>query len=246
MGPGVYSALQCVSTPAVGGETLFASSAALYAALSAEQRAFADAAVAVHRNRYTGGGPAAVDGECGLRMDATGTRRVRAATERRPGWSLNESRAPLTALHARSGRHVMVGGGKNLDHLLVPPADGDGTASVALDAEESAARVSELLLAGLRPSAVAALDPVDGLPAGRTCFAPDAVLELRWRPGDIVIWDNQALLHSTTPVCLYGDGQRLFRHVIGTDVRRGAAAAAGGDYGTVQRDAFFLGAAGGQ
>ena len=76
MGDGVYSILSCLATPAVGGTTLFASTSAMYARLSPKQKAFADAAVVVHSNRYTAGGPAAVDGECGVRM---GTQMARSA-----------------------------------------------------------------------------------------------------------------------------------------------------------------------
>ena len=35
-------------------------------------------------------------------------------------------------------------------------------------------------------------------------------------------WDNLATLHSTTPVALYGEGEREFFHIIG--VRRGEEA----------------------
>ena len=232
MGAGVYSILSCLANPEVGGATLFASTSDMYARLSPAQKAFADAAVVVHSNRYTAGGPAAVDGECGVRMDATGTQRVRAAATRRDGWSLNESRSPLVTRHARSGRRVIVGGGKNVDHIE------------GMEPEASCQALGELLRAGLLPTSVSAVGPHDLLPTGKTAFAPEAVLEWRWRPNDVVVWDNQALLHSTTPVCLYGPGARMFHHVIGTDVRRlGAEAKAeGGDYGALQRDAFFLGA----
>ena len=232
MGDGVFSILSCLATPASGGATLFASTSDMYARLSPEQQAFADSAVVVHSNRYTAGGPAAVDGECGVRMDATGTQRVRAATTRRDGWSLNESRTPLVTRHARSGLPVLVGGGKNVDHLA------------GMEPEASCQALGELLRAGLMPTELSPVGAEDLLPTGKTTFAPQAVLEYQWHAHDIVIWDNQALLHSTTPVCLYGPGARMFHHIIGTDVRRlGAdAKAAGGDYGAVQRDAFFLGA----
>ena len=233
MGDGVFSILSCLANPEVGGTTLFASTGDMYARLSPAQQAFAGAAVVVHSNRYTAGGPAAVDGECGVRMDATGTQRVRPATQQRDGWSLNESRTPLVVHHARSGRPVIVGGGKNVDHI------------VGMEPEASCQALGELLRAGLLPTALSPVGAEDLLPTGKTSFAPEAVLEWQWRANDVIIWDNQALLHSTTPVCLYGPGARMFHHVIGTDVRRlGAehAAKGGGDYGAVQRDAFFLGA----
>ena len=231
VGPGVISILQCLATPSCGGETLFASSSALYAALSAEQKAIADAAILVCSNKYTGGGPAAVDAECGLRMDPTGTKRIRPAETTRPGWTLNESTTPLVMKHAHSGKPVIVQGGKNLDHIK------------GMDAEASAELLSSLLCTGLKPQHVTPLDE-DLYATGKTSFAPEAVLEFKWAPGTIVVWDNQAMLHSTTPVVLYGPGERLFFHIIGTDQRHLGehADTGGGDYGKNQRDAFFLGA----
>ena len=221
MGPGVLSILHCLSTVDAGGETLFTSTSGMYDRLSEPQRAFADAAVAVHSNRFTGGGPAAVDGECGVRMDATGTRRVAAATSRRPDWELNEARHALVQVHPHSGRRCLIPTGKNLDHFDSPAVMGP---------EESGVLMSELMCAHLQPQSLASVGE-DGLPAGKTHFSPQTVLEFSWTQNDIVVWDNQALLHSTTPVCLYGSGTRAFYHVIGTDVGRGASKPQGGDYG---------------
>lgn len=243
-GPGVFSLLHCLATPAAGGATLFASMSAAYASLSADQRALADTFVGVHSNRHTAGGPAAVDAECGLRMDATGTRRIRAAERRKPAWKLGESWFPVVQTHPTRGR-VLVGGGKNVDHFEVcepgfspEQVAADGGAedpqqrqrrrARVLSEDESAALCSELLLAHLRPSQLSPLSPDDLLPTGETTFDPLAVLQLSWRPRDLVIWDNMALLHSTTPVALYGPGERRFLHVIATDARRAVAGAGGG------------------
>ena len=179
MGDGVFSILSCLATPAVGGTTLFASTSAMYARLSPAQKAFADAAVVVHSNRFTAGGPAAVDGECGVRMDATGTQRVRPAQQQRDGWSLNESRTPLVVRHARSGLPVIVGGGKNVDHIE------------GMEPEASCQALGELLRAGLLPSELSPVGPDDLLPTGKTSFAPEAVLEWQWHANDVIIWDNQ-------------------------------------------------------
>lgn len=207
-----------------GGDTLFTDMAAAYRSLTDDQRRFADSATAIHSNLHTGGGPAAVDAECGLRMDASGTIRIRPAHRRKATWRLGESRFPIVQRHPSRGP-VLVGGGKNLESIE------------GFSPEESARLCSELLLAHVRPSALSPLDASDLLPTGETAFSPDAVLRLRWSPGQLVVWDNLALVHSTTPVALFGPGERRFLHVIATDVRRLGAQAGGGGGGGDYTDA---------
>ncbi|MDH3857325.1 MAG: TauD/TfdA family dioxygenase [Gammaproteobacteria bacterium] len=38
---------------------------------------------------------------------------------------------------------------------------------------------------------------------------PDFVYRHRWQPGDLIIWDNHAMLHSGTPTLTYEDDHRL-------------------------------------
>ena len=183
IGAGALSLLHCLKTPAGGGETLFADARKLYDALSAEQKALADGLTAVQSNTSTAGGPAAVDCEHGVRMDATGTRRVRDATSRRPGWRSGETRSLLVLTHAISGRKVIASGGKNLDYLEGPDGPLSGTASGQL--------LSDLLLTGLRGPDSAALKTAavgeDGLPTSATEFWSETVLAHAWRAGDIVL-----------------------------------------------------------
>ena len=76
------SMLYCVAN-VEGSETLFAHCATLWSRLSDEQREFLETHEAVHSNRSTAGGPAAVDSAFGLRMNASGTLRIRDASRRR-------------------------------------------------------------------------------------------------------------------------------------------------------------------
>ena len=66
-----------------GSETLFAHCHTMWKRLTPSQRAFLQSSEAVHSNRSTAGGPAAVDSAFGLRMNASGTKRIRDATRRR-------------------------------------------------------------------------------------------------------------------------------------------------------------------
>ena len=46
--------------------------------------------------------------------------------------------------------------------------------------------------------------------AGAARFGP-AVMEHTWRAGDLVMWDNGAVAHSTTPVALYSGERRMLQ-----------------------------------
>ena len=35
-----------------------------------------------------------------------------------------------------------------------------------------------------------------------------------WRKGDIVVWDNETMLHSTSPVALYEGGPRVMFQIV--------------------------------
>ena len=96
----ILTMLHCVETPARGAETLFCETRVLYSNLSDEQRAFleSDAGEAKYSNEGTAGGPAAIDASFGLRMNATGTRRIRTAQRRRPGWKPNPTTRRLVGV----------------------------------------------------------------------------------------------------------------------------------------------------
>jgi len=43
----------------------------------------------------------------------------------------------------------------------------------------------------------------------RLASAPGRVYRHRWQPGELIIWDNHALMHSGTPTASYADERRL-------------------------------------
>jgi len=70
---------------------------------------------------------------------------------------------------------------------------------------------------------------IDGLPEAESaalmdeifahCLQPQYQLRYRWRAGDVVIWDNAAVMHSATTLYLPADRHRtLWRTVISGDV----------------------------
>jgi len=54
----------------------------------------------------------------------------------------------------------------------------------------------------------------------RLASSPDYTIRFGWRPGDLVLWDNQATWHYA--VDDYGDGARVYRKVIGVEPLRTA------------------------
>lgn len=54
----------------------------------------------------------------------------------------------------------------------------------------------------------------------RHASSPDYTIRFGWRPGDFVLWDNQATWHYA--VDDYGDGARVYRKVIGAEPLRTA------------------------
>ena len=192
--------MYCAKAPDSGAETLFASACGLYEALPPREQALVDELEVVYSSRYSAGGPAWLDAELGLRMNSTGTRLHRAATARKEGWALDES-PPLPATRERSGRRSLVLSPKNLDHC------------VGYTHAESQDLCHDLLLAGLGPVDPAPVDDATLLPTRATRFGP-AVWEHQWREGDLVVWDNGTVAHSTTPVGLYGKGERRMLQIM--------------------------------
>jgi alpha-ketoglutarate-dependent taurine dioxygenase len=182
-----------------GGETLLFSSANAYDLLSPSQQQDAEATTAVYSNRFTSGGPSAFDCHHGLRMDATGTSVMREAQSRRPGWSLGQQRTPLVPTHSVTGRKYLAAVCKNMDHLEV--------ADKVLEPVESRRMLTELMLPGLGGAPeLGRVDDNSLLMMTATQFNPDYVYAHAWRPGDLCLWDNEQMLHSTTPVSLYEAG----------------------------------------
>jgi alpha-ketoglutarate-dependent taurine dioxygenase len=184
-----HTMLHCKATPA-GCHTLFASTAQMFDRLAPAQQAYALGTEAVYSNAYTAGGPAAFDAEFGLRMNETGTRRVRSASKRRTCWTLSRSQRPLAVRDDNTGVSRLLCGGKNLEYIP------------GLSPGESALKVEELLLAALGPTEMAGLNS-DLRPISTTRFSDQVVLKLEWKPGMCCIWDNRRILHTTTPLCTY-------------------------------------------
>ena len=200
--------------PAEGADTLFADGAVLFARLSAADQQHARSWSAVYSNEFTAGGPTALDAAYGVRVSACGTRRLRAASRRKTGWTLSRFRRSLVTV-ARDGTERLLAGGKALELLetIAPgtapesfgaqgmPHEEEPIAQV-LSAEASAAELSRLLRAALGPLEESPLD--DDLRAlGTTRFDPEAVYVHAWQRGDALVFDNDRMLHSTVPLALY-------------------------------------------
>lgn len=200
--------------PAEGADTLFADGAVLFARLSAADQQHARSWSAVYSNEFTAGGPTALDAAYGVRVSACGTRRLRAASRRKTGWTLSRFRRSLVTV-ARDGVERLLAGGKALECLetIAPdtapasvgaqgtPPEEEPIAQV-LSAEASAAELSRLLRAALGPLEESPLD--DDLRAlGATRFDPEAVYVHAWQRGDALVFDNDRMLHSTVPLALY-------------------------------------------
>jgi len=133
-------------------------------------------------------------------MNATGTRVTRPASTRESDWHLSQSPAWPLLVGSCHHRRLLLSP-KNLDHFQLRAEDGSWQ---TLNHEESLNLAEEFLLPGLQPIDVAAVDD-DLLTVGRTKFGP-LVFEHHWQAGDLIVWDNYGLLHTTTPSCLY-EGQ---------------------------------------
>ena len=141
-------------------------------------------------DRSTAGGPAAIDAECGLRMDATGTKRIRDAHSRRSSWKLNESRRKLFADNPRTGRRMLWASALSFDWF-------EGH-----DAGASKDVLSEIMTTAFSPLCEGAMN--DDLEAvEETVFPPEVVLRHQWMRGDACVWNNKTITHSRTPAALY-------------------------------------------
>lgn len=181
--------------PCAGADTLFADGRVLFRRLAPSDRQRARTLTAVYSNRFTGGGPTALDAECGVRMSPCGTRLVQSASRRKEGWSLGRFERPIVETAAADGCERLLAGAKGLDHFR------------GMGAAESAAELSRLLRSALAPRKEASLDG-ELRTVGRTAFATDAVYAHTWRRGEALLWDNHRMLHSTVPLALYGQGER--------------------------------------
>ena len=51
-------------------------------------------------------------------------------------------------------------------------------------------------------------DPATGALTTATRFSPTHVYAHRWQAGDCLVWDNEVVLHSTSPTSEYAEGER--------------------------------------
>jgi alpha-ketoglutarate-dependent taurine dioxygenase len=235
--------LSCTEAPRAGGETLFTSSSEVYTNLPADERAQADCIIAVYGSANTSGGPSAFDCERGLRMNADGTRLLRPVASKPSGCKEWESRRPLVRSRDGdpSQRFITVDIRHFLrfEYFVSESSDSsdDGecqeeeearkcaatsarpsssTRLVSLSPEESQELLSRWLRLTLQPQEpLAALDPQTLLPGHGevTTFASTAVYSHKWVSGDVVLWDNDWVLHTPTPAASV-EGRRLMHQII--------------------------------
>ena len=136
-------------------------------------------------------------------------RREMYITSSSPVSHADRSTRPLARRNASTGRTHLFGGAKNLDHIL--SADGR-----ALSPEDSRDLLDNLLRSALKPVTDARVDE-DLRTVSRCTFDPSVVRTHRWRAGDMVLWHNGRMVHSTSPLRLYGSGQREMWQIIFRD-----------------------------
>jgi hypothetical protein len=177
--------------------------------LSPEMKTLAEEIEITVSQRYTGGGPAAVDAACGLRMNSRGTRVITQATKRRTDWQMARHTRKLVDTHPSTNRKYIKMGAKDVESIRLK----NGT---KLDFDASQQLMDQILTAGLggvvQNGEFRDLDI--GAAPSPTLFNPRAVYSHKWRVGDLVLFDNRGQLHSTTPLTFYGKGDRLMHHAI--------------------------------
>ena len=192
------SMLYCVANVR-GSETLFAHCQTLWERLTDDEQQFLRKAEAIHSNKSTAGGPAAVDSAFGLRMNSSGTKRVRDASRRRRGWKLNAQRGKLCGVD-EDGNWLLWSAVKNFDHFVV-----DGK---PMDGEESRDLFASMLDRALGVIKHGEMDE-EFETITKTDFDPSVVMPAPYAPGVGVVWDNTKWLHSTTPINIYEPGNRV-------------------------------------
>ena len=92
---------------------------------------------------------------------------------------------------------------------------GGGQRLSRMGAEESRALLSRWLLHTLRPTQLARLEPATLLPMDgeRTVFDGTAVYAHSWGAGDVLLWDNDELIHTAT-AAQDVRGRRLMHQII--------------------------------
>lgn len=197
--------LYCLEAPKDHGETLFVELSHLYDSLTPEQKQLVSLSCALYSTKHTAGGaPAALDYNHGVRMNGTGTKVLRTAQTKKPGYKMKTS-PPVPMTGTWNGKTTLRIMSKNLESL--------GGRSW----ETSQTLADELLTAGMKPKKVSPMSE-DFQFNGFTEFGPD-VLQYKWKAGDICMWSNSAVLHSTSPPDLYkGQTRRMWQAQISSEL----------------------------
>jgi alpha-ketoglutarate-dependent taurine dioxygenase len=200
-GPGRWTALHCLQTPRDGGgDTLFASSSMSFNQLDPQQQDWASHTLVVYSSKYTAGrgSPSAVDFEHGLRMNETGTKLLLQTRTKMTAFHHSERfAAPLVHVD-RKGRKFISVDTRKMEFLIVR-------------GQHLSVPVSRCCLDTLLRQALGfEIGPSKWCPRRHIALIDDAhfkhVYRHRWSPNDLLMWDNDAILHSPTCAQPYEDG----------------------------------------
>lgn len=194
-----------------GADTLFADGQVLFQRLSQQNQELARSLTAVYSNQHTAGGPAVLDAAYGVRMSDFGTKRIASATKRKQDWREGRFEKPIVQVAVDdSGKEALLAGAKNLDYIQGYDAKESRELlssllrSVLLDdeqenSEESTRRdVNEETTATITRSTTSQFSP-----------------KTEWQDGQAILFDNDRVLHSTTPLSSYAEGKsRLMWQII--------------------------------
>lgn len=189
--------------------TLFASGAVAFDALPHDLQREAESVVVHYSNKFVTGDTATIDHLSGVRMAPNGLRlrqpaapcvvsgrdrpplRVEPADERAGDYvpGKGDHSRPLVRVHPHTARKVIWATPKNMEYISVR--------GVALSVEESRTKLEQLLSYGINGTSDTQL-----------------VYEHQWKTGDLVLMDNRATMHSTTPYANDGEdsGRQLVHH----------------------------------
>ena len=193
------------------GATLFASSYAAFELAPPEEQAALRSMRCRYRKLAMGNvapavpssDAAAISADHYPTMDASGTRPIAPREGMEAPEALDEEHSytvPLVIKHPHTRREAVFCEPIRLLRLERCCADADGAATAATGSASSD-----------DDAGVVALSWDDSQETVARCWrraiTPDKVMVQDWRPGDIVFWDNRAILHSRTPTdCYTGPG----------------------------------------
>ncbi len=214
-GVGSWTALHCHKTPIVGGETLFADSSVVFERLSPSQKAQAMATQIVYSWRFTAGRwtPSAVDFRHGLRMSPFGTKLLKPVRYHTPEYEKLVQRDPtcgrftMPLVRTKQGKPCIIIDIRHVEYVLVN--------GQPLSVRHSRDWVDRILQAGLG----AEKPPSQFCKFRKVALSNDVQFDRqtvhfhRWQPGDLLVWDNDKILHSPASTCNLGPGRELIQTI---------------------------------